>query len=373
MKQNLILLIAVLFLASCASKPAEDDGQTKLQQLQTYKQELSKLKHKISTLEAELSIKEEKEIINVNVSELKNEVFEHFFEVTGNVEAELDINVSPESAGIIEEVLVNEGMKVTKGQVLGKLNTNALQRSLDELQIQQELANTTFERQKNLWNQNIGSEIEFLQAKTNKESLEKRVEGMNAQIEMAIINSPIDGVIDIVFQKKGQIGSPQVPFAKVLNMSQVKIYADVAETYLTKIKKGDKVLVGFPALSKEIKAPIYRIGNTIDPNNRTFRVRINMSNKDMMIKPNLISVIKIRDYISKEAIVVPSLLVKEDFKGNYTYIVNSSDGDYKAKKVYVKLGVNDNNRTEILDGLTPGMQIITEGYTQIIDGSIIKF
>ncbi len=370
MKQNLFLIITIFILAACSSKPA--DEQTKEEQLQQYKQELSDLKQKIKDLEAEISEGVEQEVIPVKVAKLNTQLFEHFFEVTGNVEAELDIDVSPESAGIIEEVLVTEGMKVAKGEILGKLNTNALQRSLDEMQVQLALANTTFERQQNLWNQNIGSEIEYLQAKTNKESLEKRIEGMKAQIEMAVIKSPIDGIIDIVYQKKGQIGSPQVPFAKVLNMSKVKIYADVAETYLTKIKKGDRVTVIFPALSKEINAPIYRLGNTIDPNNRTFRVRVNLNNKSRMIKPNLLSIIKIRDYSSEEAIIVPSLLIKEDFIGEYTYIVNSSGDNLAAKKVYVKSGVTNNNMTEILEGLEPGMEIITDGYTQIVDGTLIK-
>ncbi len=372
MKQKLILIIVVLFLASCSSKPAGDE-LTKEQQLQAFRKEYNELKQKINALEEELAANEEKEVVNVNVTKLENQLFEHFFEVTGNVEAELDVNVSPESAGIIEEVLVTEGMNVNKGDVLGKLNTSALQRSLDEILIQQELANTTFERQKNLWEQNIGSEIEFLQAKTSKEAIEKRVEAMKAQIEMAVIKSPIDGVIDIVYQKKGQIGSPQVPFAKVLNMSKVKIYADVAETYLTKIKKGDKVTVEFPALATEIKTPIYRIGNTIDPNNRTFRVRLNLDNSNQMIKPNIMSIIKIRDYVSKEAIVVPSLIIKEDFRGDYTYIVDSSNGENKAKKVYVTLGVSDNNMTEVLEGLTADMQVITDGFTQIVDGTFINF
>ncbi|NOY96224.1 MAG: efflux RND transporter periplasmic adaptor subunit [Chlorobi bacterium] len=372
MKQNLIIIIALLFLASCGSTTVKDEA-TRHQELQQYKQELHELEQKISALEKELSANVEEEIINVKVEKIESRLFEHFIEVNGNVEADLDVDLSPESAGIIEEVLAKEGMDVKKGQVLGRLNTDALQRSLDELKIQLELAVTTFERQKNLWSHNIGSEMQYLQAKTNKESLEKRIEGIQAQIDMAIIKSPINGEIDVVYQEKGQIGSPQTPFVKVLNISQVKIYADVSETYLTKIKKGDKVTVFFPALDREVEASIYRMGNTIDPYNRTFRVRVNLNNRDRMIKPNLVSVLKIRDYTAENAVVVPSLLIKKDFKGDFTYIVDSSGGKNKAKKVYVKPGVSNNNITEIVDGLSAGMQIITEGYTQIVDGSIIQF
>lgn len=372
MKQNLIIIITLLFLASCGNTSVNNE-ETKRQELQQYKQDLHELKQKIADLEKELSVNAEDDIVNVKVADIENLLFEHFIEVTGSVEAEQDVDVSPESVGIIEEVLIKEGMNVEKGQILGKLNTDALLRSLDEMKIQLELANTTFERQKNLWDQNIGSEFQFLQAKTNKESLEKRIESMKAQIDMAVIKSPIDGVIDILYQEKGKMGSPQIPFAKVLNISKVKIYADVSESYLTRISKNDKVKVFFPALDKEITAPIERIGNTIDPNNRTFRVRINLNNPDRMIKPNLVSIIKIRDYYNENAIVIPSLLMKEDFRGNYTYVVDTKDGKNTAKKIYVTPGVTDNNKTEITDGLTEGMKIISEGFTQVVDGTIINF
>ena len=153
----------------------------------------------------------------------------------------------------------------------------------------------------------------------------------------------------------------------------MKVYADVSEFYLTKIKKGDKVDVFFPALNREINAPINQIGNTIDPNNRTFRVRINMNNPDKMIKPNLVSIIKLRDYLNEEAIIVPILYIKEDFKGSYTFIVDKQDGKNVAKKVYVTTGVTNNNVTEIVEGLTAGMKIISEGYNQIMDGTALQF
>jgi len=371
MKKVLFITTVAIILASCAGTSLNDE-EVKRQQLQKYKQQLHELEQKINTLEAELSETVVEEVVNVKVSEIELQAFEHFIEVPGNVEAEQDINVSPESIGIIEEVLVTEGMKVEKGQVLARLNTDALQRSLDEMKIQLELAETTYQRQKNLWDQNIGSEIQLLQAKTNKESLGKRIESLEAQIEMAVVKSPINGVVDIVYQKKGQIGSPQASFAKVLNTSQVKIYADVAETYLTKIKKGDKVKVSFPALSREVDASIYRIGNTIDPNNRTFRIRINLNNPDNSIKPNLVAILKLRDYVAEDAVVIPNLLVKEDFKGHYTFIVDSGNNETRAKRIYVTPGISQNNITEITEGLNAGDKIITEGYTQVVDGTLIR-
>lgn len=372
MKKILMLLTTAIIIASC-SFTTTDDESTKRKQLQEFKQELYELQQKIEDLEKELAATEKEEVIKVKVVKLQNKVFEHFFEVTGNVEAIEDVDVSPETTGVIKEVLIKEGQKVKTGQVLAKLNTQILERSMDELDVQLELANTNFERQENLWKQNIGSEMQYLQAKNNKDGLEKRIASLNTQIEMGNVKSPVNGVVDIVYQKKGHIGSPQMPFAKVINISKMKIYVDVSEFYLTKIEKGDSINIFFPALNREINTKIDQIGNTIDANNRTFRVRVNINNSDNMIKPNLVSIIKLRDYLNKEAIVVPSLYVKNDFNGSYTYIIEKKNSKNIAKKVYVTTGVTDNNVTEITEGLSAGMQIISEGYNQVVDGTILQF
>ena len=373
MKKILILLTAAVIIASCGATKTADDEISKRALLQQYKQELHDLKLEIGTLEKELGTTEKNEVVKVKVTELQNDTFEHFVEVTGNVEALDDVEVSPETIGIIDEVFVKEGQTVKKGAVLAKLNTDILERSMDEVMVQLDLANLNYERQNNLWKQNIGSEMQYLQSKNTKEGLEKRVESLKTQIEMGKIKSPVSGVVDVVYQKKGHIGNPQMPFAKVINISKMKVYADISEFYLTKIKKGDVVDLFFPALNREIKAPINQIGNSIDPNNRTFRVRINLNNPDKMIKPNLVSIIKVRDYFNMEAIAVPVLYIKEDLKGSYTYIVETKNSKNSAKKVYVKTGVTNNNVIEVVEGLTAGMKIVSEGYNQIIDGTPLQF
>ncbi len=372
MKKILIIIAVAGFFAACSNTTVNDED-AKRQELQQYKQDMHDLKQKIDALEKELSKTENEEIVNVKVDDIQSKTFEHFIEVTGNAEADLNINVSPESSGIIETILVKEGERVSKGQILAKLKVDALQRSLDELRIQLDLATTNFKRQKNLWDQNIGSEMQFLQAKTNKESLEKRIEGLEAQINMSDIKAPVNGVVDKIFQKKGEIGSPQFPFAKVVNIERINIYGDVSEAYLTKVDEGDKVKINFPALGRETEARIQQIGNVIDPNNRTFRIKITLNNPDKMIKPNLVAVIKIRDYMAEDAIVVPSLYIREDFKGDFTFIADAENGQEVAKKVYVTTGVTDNNMTEVTKGLTSGMKIISEGYNQIVDGTLIRF
>ena len=371
MKKILFIVTTARIVSACGNTNVTDDA-AKRKQLQELKQQVHTLEQQIHVLEMELSANETEELVNIKANTLENQKFEHFIEVTGKVEAEQDVDVSPESAGIIKEVLVTEGQQVSKGQVMARLNTDVLERSVEELQVQLDLAVTNYERQKNLWDQNIGSEMEFLQAKNNKESLEKRINSLNTQIEMAEVKSPINGVVDIVCQKKGNIGSPQTPFAKVINTSNIKIYGEISETYITKVHKGDDVEIRFPALNKNVDAKINQIGNTIDPNNRTFRVRINISNPTNMIKPNLVSILSMRDYLNDSAIVVPSLYIKEDFKGHYLYIVENNGGKNVAKKVYVTPGVSNNNMTEITDGLTAGTQVISEGYNQVVNGTAVK-
>ena len=372
MKKILMVLTAAIIVVACSTQSANDD-QAKRKQLAEFKQQMHSLKQQIDLLEDELKSTETEKTVNVKVTKIEQKPFEHFIEVTGNVEAEYNVDVSPESAGVITEVFVTEGQNVQKGFVMARLSTDILERNIEELKIQLELATTTYTRQKNLWDQNIGSEIQLLQAKNNKESLEKRINAIETQVQMSEIKSPVSGVVDVVYQKKGHIGSPQTPFARVVNISEIKVYADVSESYTTAIKKGEMVKVFFPALNREVETPIRQIGNTIDPNNRTFRLRVNLSNPDGMIKPNMATVVKIRNYVSNSAIVIPSLLLKKDFKGDYTFIAANVDGKNVARKVYVTPGVTQNNMTEVTDGLQAGINIISEGFNQVSDGTIVLF
>jgi len=364
-------ILLVVLLASCSSGNAGNEFQEKQAQLVEYKQQLHELELKIAELEKELKATTEEEKVEVVLTELQPRKFEHFIEVIGSVEADQEVNVSPEISGQIMEIKVREGQRVSKGTVLATLNAEPIERSIDEVEINLEMARTTFERQKNLWDQNIGSELQYLQAKSTMNSLEQQLKGLKAQRSMSNITAPVNGVIDVIYQKQGQIASPQVPFAKLVNIEKIKVYADVAESYLTKIDQGDEVQVHFPAIGQNHTTTIRMIGNFIDPNNRTFRIRLDLQNKDNLIKPNLDAVVKIRDYKADEAVVIPSILIKEDFKGKYTYVVEADGGNQVARKVYVKTGVSDNNMTEIKEGLEAGMKVISEGFSQVIDGTVV--
>jgi len=372
-KLNLLFIAGIgLLLASCSGTP-DNSPEAKRKQLAQYKSEVQALEEKITALEDELDEMSEIEYVNIKTTEAEPQLFEHFIEVTGKVEADQEVNVSPEGSGIITDILVSEGQYVTKGTTLAKLNTDMLDKSIAEARISLDLANTTFERQQNLWDQKIGSEMQYLQAKTTKESQERRLESLLAQKEMAEVKAPVDGTVDVIFQKRGEIAGPQIPFAKVVNIKKIKIYGDVAESYLTKVDKNEEVFIDFPAIGRQAKSKIEQIGNYIDPNNRTFRIRVDLSNPDNLIKPNMISILKIRDYVADSAIVIPSLLIKHDFKGEYTFIVDATGDVKKAKKVYIKSGISNNNMTEITEGIEPGMTIISEGFDQVIDGTPVAY
>ncbi|MCT4603015.1 MAG: efflux RND transporter periplasmic adaptor subunit [Marinifilum sp.] len=371
MKKILIAAIIPL-LFSCSAKDAEK-GLSKEDQLKKYKSELAILKKKISGLEKEIKSEgNNEETINVVVTELTNSKFEHFIQVTGNVEADKNITITPEANGNIISIDVVEGQKVKKGDVLGKLNTAQIQRGIDEVRTKLNLATTIFERQERLWNQKIGSEIEYLQAKANKESLERNLEGLEAQKELAIITAPFNGIIDEIHQKKGELASPTIPFAQLVNIDQVYVEADVAETYLNYIKAGENAELEFPAIGYNTNAPIYRTSNIIDPGNRSFKVRINLNNPGHKIKPNLISVLKIKDYEIDNAIVVPSIIVKKDFEGNYLYVAKKEGKNLVARKTYIQILKTYNNLSLVESGVQLGDKIITEGYSQVVNGTLIS-
>ena len=368
-----VLYIALISLLAACTGVSEEKSIDKHDLLVQYKEQMFDLKQKINSLEKELQAGKKKEFVNVAVTKIESGLFEHFIEVTGKVEADQEVDVSPEGSGKIIEIVVSEGERVTKGAVLATLNTDIIDQTIEELKINLDLAKTTFERQENLWNQKIGSELQYLQAKTSKDVLERKLNSLVAQREMTIIKSPVDGIVDVIFQKEGQIASPQMAFAKVVNIDNVKVYAEVSESFLTKLKKGDEVIIDFPAIGKSKVTDISMMGNFINPNNRTFRIKATLKNSDNMIKPNMLSVVKIRDYFAEDAIVIPSLLVKEDFKGEYTFIAKKDGDDFIVDKIYIKSGVSDNNMTEIVEGLKVDDLIINEGFNQVVSGSHIKF
>ncbi|MFH2096744.1 MAG: efflux RND transporter periplasmic adaptor subunit [Bacteroidota bacterium] len=309
----------------------------------------------------------------VRVKVLGYEKFDHFIEVTGSVEAIYDAYISPEMNGQIKKIFVSEGDYVRAGQTLAILNTEVTQKGIEELKTGLDLATTLFEKQKELWDQGIGSEVQYLQAKNQKEALEKKLETLQAQLRMSTITAPFDGIVDNILQKEGELGTPGRQLMQVVNLSQLKINADVSEAFIPVVHKGDTVRISFPTYPDIIvHAPVNRTSNVIKSGNRTFEVELRMNNIDGKLKPNLISLLQINDYSKDSALVVPSIIVKNDMKGSFLFTTENTDSSIVAKKVYVKTGKSFGDKTEILKGLKTGDKVIVEGYTQVSNGSEIE-
>ena len=367
-----IFAVILLFLASCSNN--QETEQSIRDQITSYKKETSILNQKIADLEKKLSdLKPDGnpgDKIPVEVITVANEPFNHYIEVSGTAEAVKEAYISPEVGGQIREIYVNEGDNVVKGQLLARLNTEMTESSIADLKASLDLATTVYEKQKRLWEKGIGSEIQYLNAKNNKESLEQKLVTLNAQLEMSRIKSPVNGIVDEINRKSGELAMPGAPLMQIVNLDELFINADVSEVYLSQVNEGDLVQIEFPVYpGMKMEVPVYRKGNIINPSNRTFNMQLKVKNPDELLKPNILSVIHINDYSADSAIVVLSSLIKQDITGSYLYCIQQQENKWIAKKVYVKTGKTYLDKTMVVDGLQAGQSVIVQGYNMVSDGS----
>ena len=367
-----VIAILLIFLASCSSPETEKSIRD---QIAKNKKEISSLEQQTAVLEKKLAGidpdgDKNKQQIPVTITEVTTGKFNHYIEVSGTAEAVREAYISPEIGGQIREIYVQEGDYVERGKVLAKLNTEMTESSIADLQASLDLAVVVYEKQKRLWDQGIGSEIQYLNAKNTKESLEQKIVTLKAQLEMAILKSPVNGIVDEIFQKRGELASPGMRMMQVVNLDELFINADVSETYLSQINEGDMVSLEFPVYpDMKIDAPVFRKGNVINPGNRTFTIQMKLKNPDKSLKPNILSVIHINDFSSDSAMVIPSVLIKQDITGSYIYTIEDNAGNMVAKKVYVTTGQTYEDKTMVLTGIYPGQKIIDQGYNMVSDGS----
>lgn len=373
--KKLIIAVLMLGLAGCGPK---SDNEAKKAELASLKTELNTIQNRIELLEKELENSQDSKSIQsykslVTIKELKPEPFNHYIEINGNVEAVNAAFISPEMSGQIKNIYVKEGEHVNEGKLLAKLNTSMIEKSMDEINTGLKLATTIFTKQKNLWDQNIGSEIDYLTAKNTKEALEDKLETVKAQLDLAFIKAPFDGIIDNVIQKEGELATPGMQMMELVSLAKLNINADMAESYLPFVHKGDKVELSFPSFPElDMEVPIHRIGNIINPNNRTVSIQLQINNKNGMLKPNGLALIRINDFSSDATLVVPSIIIKQDIKGSFLYVAEQANSLLVSKKKYVKTGVSFKDQTMIVEGLSVGEKVIIEGYNLISDGSEIK-
>lgn len=375
MKSYLITLSALLFLASCGS---DDSIEAKKKLLETKKTELAKLENEIRQLETEILSSDSSYVTTedgrliVVVKNVKPERFEHFFEVNGTIEAEEIANVSTELGGQIRKILVREGDRVSAGQTLATLNSNVIQKSLEEVENGIGLAQTVYDRQSRLWEQKIGSEIQYLEAKTNLEQLQKKRASVMAQMDMATVRAPFAGVVDRLYQKEGELAAPGMPLLTLVNMSRMKVKADVSENYVQAVKANSMVDIDFPSFGFGTKAPIRTVSSIINPANRAFSVEVLVNNSNGLLKPNGIATIRIKDFEADSALVVPAKCVSKDGKGDYVFTIGTEDGKEMAVKTYVKIDRSSQGMTMVTEGLKSSDRVIIEGYNEVANGDEVK-
>jgi len=366
-----ILAIIILFLTSCSNQETE---QSIRDQITAYRKDVNTLNQQIADLEKKLStmnsIDDNTQKIPVEVITVSYEPFNHYIQVSGSAEAVKEAYISPEVGGQIREIYVKEGDYVGRGQLLARLNTEISESSIADMESALELATVVFEKQERLWEKGIGSEIQYLNAKNNKESLAQKLVTLQAQLDMAMIKSPVSGIVDEIYRKNGELAMPGVQLMQIVNLEEIYINADVSETYLSEVNEGAIVQVEFPVYpDMRIEVPIYRKGNVINPNNRTFTVQLKLKNPDHLLKPNILSIIHINDFSADSALVIPSALVKQDITGSYLYTMEQTEGKWIAKKIYVVPGQSYLDKTMVTTGLKAGQKVIVQGYNQVSDGS----
>ncbi len=368
MKNKLFIFSVVILLSACAGKV--NDKKAELEKL---KKEQAALKDKINKIEAEIALQDtaQDKLKLVGITEIQAQEFRHYIEVQASVDGDEDVLLSPETMGTVTSVLVKAGDMVKTGQTLAVIDDKIIRQSISELQSQLDLIVQLYNKQKNLWDQKIGSEVQFLQAKTNKESIEKRMGLLQEQFNMTRIKSPINGTIDNVSIKIGQSVAPGVPAIRVVNLSNLKVKGEVAESFINRVKKGVPVILYFPDQDKEVKTKIDYSGNRIDPLNRTFNVEVRLSEDLKNFHPNMICVMKIVDYSNSSAFIVPIGAIQKSADGEFIYVAGKEGNKNIAKRKIIESGMTYNGFTEIKKGLDPGDKVITNGFQNIIEGDEI--
>ncbi len=385
MRKILSLFIITLVFAACGSggnKSVEDIIATNdLKEIRAKKTELDNqqkdLTQKIKQISAAIDkLDTLKRNPLVTALTLKNEEFVHYVEFQGNVKTNQNVLIYPEMAGLLQEVHVTEGQYVKKDQLLATIDDGGMKSQLAQVEAAAQLAETTYQRQKRLWDQKIGSEIQFLQAKTDYLAKKNQVDQLTQQLAKFEITAPFDGTIDDVIKDEGTIIAPGQgsEVFRIINLKDMYLEADIPESYVASVKKGKSVIVEFPLLGTSVNTKVRQTGNFINPANRTFRAEIGVPNQQGTIKPNLTAKLKINDYTSDKAILIPQSIISENAAGDqYVYVIKNIQGNIgEAKQVVVKTGKTQEDIIEILEGVSAGDMLIEEGARSVKDGQKVE-
>ncbi len=377
--KNILILMSVILLASCGASTIQGDESVedlselikeKEKQVIVLKTEIDSIKRQITKLDPDFF---RKEIKSLEVITVKAEDFKSYYEVQGLINADEEVVISSEIPGRLTSLNIELGSNVSKGQLIGTVDTEATEKQIEELRKSIELANDVYDRQKRLWDQNIGSEIQYLQAKNNKERLEKSLVAAQTALKKSRIYAPMSGSIALLMAEKGEVVAPGVPIARMMSTSRVKLVGDVPEKFVRNVKKNDRVLVKVPALDYSNEAAVSRIGNYVHPNNRTFEVEVKLGNPGSLLKPNLLALMYINDYTAKNVIVLDQNLVQQDISGEYfVFTVKEDNGKYMVEKRIIEMGRTYEGRVEIKSGIAENDKVIKSGISYLAEDQEIK-
>lgn len=369
MNKSIIFLLLVSLAVACG-KPSD-----KKSELAKLKKQQAELQLKIKDLETELAINDSTstgKMTSVAITEAQPVVFNHFIEIQGKVDGNDNIAVSAQMAGTVTAVYVKEGDNVRAGQVLAQIDNSVLQQQIASTRQQLDFATSLFDKQKALWDQQIGSEVQYLTAKNNKENAEKALATLKDQLDMTRIKSPINGSVEEVNLKVGQMATPGLPAIRVVNFSSAKVIAEIAEAYAPKVNPGDKVIIFFPDFNTEITSQIRFTSKYINPVNRTFISEVHLAPSKVQYRANMLAVVKINDYHNPSAFTLPITIIRESQTGKYVYVAKEENGKLVARRVTVTMGSTYNGLAEITSGITAGDKVITTGFNSLIDGELIQ-
>ncbi|MES2387055.1 MAG: efflux RND transporter periplasmic adaptor subunit [Bacteroidota bacterium] len=369
------LIVPALLLNACKQGDGLKEKKEKLAKLKeeqaAAETEIKKLQTEVDKLDPQKAVAPK--IVPVKVTAIQTQAFSHFIDVQGTVESEDNMLISPAAPGKITRVYVKVGQSVSRGQLLATVDNSVLVQSMQELETQLELTTTLFNKQKGLWDQKIGSEVQYLNAKTQKEGVERRMQTLRTQIAQTNVTSPISGTVDAVNLKEGEVPMPGLGGIRVVNLSDLKVTAKLADSYIPTVKVGESVSVRLPDINKEMKATITFVGKVVDPNSRTFGIEVRINEGRELLRPNMIAIVKINDRTDNAAIVVDQNIIQNTEEGAVVYIAEEEGGKKVAKRKPVKSGLTYGGKAEITEGLKAGDQLVTTGYQDLVDGTLLAY
>ena len=377
MKKTIYLLTIISIVVYACGDQAKTPLAAKKAELDSLQKEMTTLKAAIAKVQKEITEMDtnaRSNAIAVTALEIAKDKFQNPFQVQGLVESDQNVLISPEVPANVTQIYVREGQRVAKGQVIASLDGSVANSQIAELETRLSLAKTSFEKQERLWKQNVGSEMQYLQAKNNYESLKRSISTAKSQLGKYTLRSPISGRVDEIMANPGELvgGMTSGPVARIVNLKDIKIKANVSERYVGQIKKGQEVKLYFPSLDLELNEKVFSVSDVIDPNNRTFVVYVKPTSNLDKLKPNLLAMLTAYDYVESDAISIPTKLVRTDGEQYFVYAIATNGNKKTVEKRYIEIGKQFPSETIVKSGLEPGDLLINEGVNRVIAGDEVK-